>query len=366
MWAAVARPAAGAVTLTALAPGPCRVSVAVGGAGRQPTGSSVTVAVRSRGAAVFPSGRPRTADRLEDGTGAPFLIKGETAWLALVNLDESEQEAYLADRGARGFNLVEVMLLNHDYTEAPNPVRRRTLPEPARRAALPSPRGTSRRPDDAYFRRARAFVDRAARHGVAVLLAPVYLGFDGGKEGWWAETLREGNTAEVLARSSGGTWGRSSRTPATFSGWPGETSRPPPGSEGERRHWAVLQGIRSRRRPRSPGTGHWNYEHQGGISTDQVLFAPAMALDGVYQYAHVWKAVLRAAGVVPAAPGVPAGEHLRHEHRRETPASATQPFRKAWWWSMLSGGSGVLWGNLFLWSARRAAGQLPGELRRQR
>ncbi|HZJ53159.1 MAG TPA: DUF4038 domain-containing protein, partial [Myxococcaceae bacterium] len=107
-----------AVTLTALAAGPCRVSVAageLGGADRQ----SVTVAVRSRGAA-FPLQPAADGRRLVDATGAPLLIKGETAWLALVNLEESEQEAYLADRGARGFNLVELMLLNHDYTEAPN------------------------------------------------------------------------------------------------------------------------------------------------------------------------------------------------------------------------------------------------------
>jgi hypothetical protein len=61
----------------------------------------VSIVVRTRGRfyqyplQVAPGGR-----YLVDRRGTPFLIKGETAWLALVNLTEAEQERYLADRGA--------------------------------------------------------------------------------------------------------------------------------------------------------------------------------------------------------------------------------------------------------------------------
>jgi len=337
----------GAVTLTALAAGACRVSVAVGG-GDDADRLSVTVAVRSRGAA-FPLRPAADGLRLEDATGAPFLIKGEAAWLALVNLDESEQEAYLADRAAKGFNLVEVMLLNHDYTGAPGPIppRNRHGEQPFGHPADFS------RPEEAYFLRARAFVDRAARHGMAVLLAPVYLGFDGENEGWWAETLREGNTAEVLA-SFGRYLGTLFRDASNVLWLAGGDFAPPPRSEGERRHWALLQGIREAGAAQ-PWAGHWNFAHQGGISTDEVVFAPAMALNGVYQYAHVWEPVLRAAGVVPPRPVF----LLESTYEHESPGSATQPFRKAWWWSMLSGGSGVLWGNLFLWTCEASRGDYP-------
>ena len=50
---------------------------------------------------VFPL-RPAPGGRhLEDQRGTPFLIKGETAWLARRDESrrEAEQEAYLADRG---------------------------------------------------------------------------------------------------------------------------------------------------------------------------------------------------------------------------------------------------------------------------
>jgi len=72
---------------------------------------------------VAPGGR-----HLIDQRGRPFLIKGETAWLALANLTEAEQEHYLTNRSAKGFNLVEVMLMNHDYTSSPNPTPPRTAP----------------------------------------------------------------------------------------------------------------------------------------------------------------------------------------------------------------------------------------------
>ena len=99
-----------------------------------------------------------------------------------------------------------------------------------------------------------------------MLLAPVYLGFDGGKEGWWAETLREGNTAEVFLKF-GRYLGTNFRDATNVVWLAGGDFAPPPGSEGERRHLAVLQGIRDAG-ALQPWAGHWNFQHQGGISTD--------------------------------------------------------------------------------------------------
>ena len=56
-------------------------------------------------------------------------------------------------------------------------------------------------PNGAYFDRAVAFVDRAADHGMLVLIAPDYLGFDGGREGWWKELTAPVNTRPVCAAS---------------------------------------------------------------------------------------------------------------------------------------------------------------------
>src|SRR5712664_4809872 len=178
---------------TATAPGACTVTLTAAAAG-QTDRRSVSVVVRTHGRSyqyplqVAPGGRHIIEQR-----GPPSLVQGETAWLALVNLTEAEQERYLADRSAKGFNLIELMLTNHDYTSSPTPPANRAGERPFKKP------GDFSTPDDAYFDRAAAFVDRAAAHGIVVLLAPNYLGFDGGREGWWQELNSPMNTRSVCA-----------------------------------------------------------------------------------------------------------------------------------------------------------------------
>ena len=315
-------------------------------------GSSVrpvldTGAVRAGAHRTFPVAfpvRPSANGRfLEDQRGVPFLVKGEAAWLALANLTEDEQETYLADRAAKGFNLVEVMLTNHDYTHPPNPV-----PPANRRGEQPFLRpGDLSRPNEAYFDRAVAFVDRAAARGIAVLLAPSYLGFDGGEEGWWAVLNAPENTREVCA-GFGTYLGKRFRDRRNLIWLAGGDFAPPPGSEGEARHAALVEAIRAE--ATQPWTGHWNVGHQGGISTDQKRFEALMELNGVYQYADTYRFAARAYDVHPPRPVYLLESTYEHEH----PDSNTQPFRKAWWWTMVSGGAGVIWGNHFLWMCESA------------
>jgi hypothetical protein len=296
--------------------------------------------------AAFPLRAAAGGRHLEDQSGAPFLIKGEAAWLALVNLTEAEQEIYLAERAGKGFNLVEVMLTNHDYTGPPNPEppANRLGERPFRRA------GDLSTPDDAYFDRAVAFVDRAAAHGIAVLLAPNYLGFDGGAEGWWQALNAPVNTREVCA-AFGRYLGARFRDRRNVIWLAGGDFAPPPGSEGEARHAAIVEGIRAAGATQ-PWTGHWNRDHRGGISSDQRRLAPLMDLEGVYQYADTYRYAVRAYLVQPPRPVFLLESTYEHEHA----GSENQPFRKAWWWTMLSGGSGVVWGNVFLWRAESIRG----------
>src|SRR5438105_1950393 len=339
-----AQPAAASTEWTAIAPGPCTVALTAGAANVRDR-RSITVVVRSQGRSfeyplqVAPGGR-----HLIDQRGTPFLIKGETAWLALANLTEAEQERYLADRGAKGFNLVEVSLINHDYTSTPNPT------PPANRAGeqpFLKP-GDFSTPNDAYFDRAVAFVERAAAHGIVVLLAPTYLGFDGAREGWWQELNAPGNTREVCA-GFGRYLGTRFKGKKNLLWLAGGDFAPPAGSEGESRHREILDGIRGAGASQ-PWTGHWNVEHLGGISSDQAAFRDAMDLNGVYQYASPYRYVGRAYDLQPVHPVYLLESTYEHEH----PGTDSQPFRKAWWWTMLSGGTGVLWSNTFLWMCETA------------
>ena len=303
--------------------------------------------VRTRGNAhQFPLRVASGGRFLVDAQGRPFLIKGETAWLALANLTPAEQERYLADRAGKGFNVVEIMLTNHNYTSPPNPT------PPANRAGEQPflNAGDFSKPNDAYFDRAAAFVDRAAADGIAVLIAPNYLGFDGGREGWWKALTDPVNTRAVCA-AFGRYLGARFREKRNVLWVAGGDYAPPAGSEGEARHWEILKGIREAGGSQ-PWTGHWNVDHHGGISTDQPLFRDAMTLNGVYEYASPYRFGLRAYDVQPPRPMFLLESTYEHEHTR----GDTQPFRKAWWWTMLSGGTGVLWSNAFLWLCESARG----------
>ena len=339
-----AQPTAASTEWTAIAPGPCTVTLTAATAERRDR-RSVTVVVRSHGRSyeypllVAPGGR-----HLVDQRGTPFLIKGETAWLALVNLTEAEQELYLADRSAKGFNLIEVMLTNHDYTSSPPPPANRAGQQPFTKP------GDFSTPDDAYFDRAAAFVDRAAAHGIVVLLAPNYLGFDGGREGFWQDLNAPVNTRAACS-GFGRYLGTRFKRKRNLLWLAGGDFAPPAGSEGEARHREIIDGIRAAGASQ-PWTGHWNFGHQGGISTDEARFADAMALNGVYQYANTYRYAGRAYDVQPTRPVFLLESTYEHEHA----AGNTQPFRKAWWWAMLSGGTGVLWSNTFLWMCEAARG----------
>jgi Protein of unknown function (DUF4038)/Putative collagen-binding domain of a collagenase len=344
-------PAAASTAWTARAVGACTLSASAqggGDAGRR----AVTLLVRSRASRVEYPLRPDPTGRfLVDARGTPFLVKGESAWLALANLTEEEQETYLADRAARGFDLVEVMLMNHDYTSRPGPI------PPANRYGeepLHAP-GDLSTPNDAYFDRVVRFVDRAAAHGIAVLLAPLYLGFDGGREGWWEVLRSPRNDRGTCFRFGRYVGGRLADRKNVL--WlAGGDFAPPPGSEGEARHLEILRGIRDAG-ARQPWSGHWNVGHQGGISTDEAAFRDAMDVNGVYQYANPWKYTARAYEARPPRPVILLESTYEHEH----PASNTQPFRKAWWWSMGTGAKGVLIGNLFLWMCESARGRYRAE-----
>ncbi|MGE0045442.1 MAG: DUF4038 domain-containing protein [Hyphomonadaceae bacterium] len=120
---------------------------------------------------------------LVDADGRPFLLHGDTAWSLIAELDRDECETYLEDRRRRGFNTILVNLIEHRFAQRP--------PENAFGVA-PFTRGDFSRPVDAYFDHARWCVERAAEKGMLVLLVPVYLGYNGGGEGWYQEALRNG------------------------------------------------------------------------------------------------------------------------------------------------------------------------------
>ncbi len=121
---------------------------------------------------------------LEDALANPFFMHGDTAWSLIAQLPREAVEEYLQDRRRRGFNTLLVNLLEHRFaTDAPN----NAYGEPPFLTA-----GDYATPNEKYFAHADWVVARAEELGFVILLAPSYVGHQGGNEGWYQEMLKNG------------------------------------------------------------------------------------------------------------------------------------------------------------------------------
>jgi len=135
-------------------------------------------------AAAFPLVAKPGQRYLEDSTGTPFLIHGDTAWSLIAQLTREEVELYLEDRRTRGFNTILVNLIEHEFaTNAPANIYSQ---EPF---LVPEDYST---PNEAYFAHADWVVRQAAEKGILVLLTPSYLGSGGSGQGWYKAMVANG------------------------------------------------------------------------------------------------------------------------------------------------------------------------------
>jgi len=121
---------------------------------------------------------------LIDASGKPFLLHIDTAWALIADLSKEDAELYLEDRRQRGFNAVIVNLLERKFSSnAPNNFYGQ--------GPFSTPNDFST-PNPAYFAHADHIVQLAASKGILVLLAPAYLGFNGGDQGWYQVMVANG------------------------------------------------------------------------------------------------------------------------------------------------------------------------------
>jgi hypothetical protein len=149
------------------------------------------VAAASWGAPIaFPVRAEAATRTLVGADGAKVLLVGDAAWSLIAQLTPAETQQYLEDRRARGFNAVLVNLIEHHFAAL----------APANQAGQPPflVAGDFTTPNGAYFDHAEFVVEQARQRAMAVLLAPMYLGFEGGEQGWYQE-LRSTSAANALA-----------------------------------------------------------------------------------------------------------------------------------------------------------------------
>jgi len=216
----------------------------------------------------FPVSVSSDARHLVDPMGRPYPIRGDAAWSLIANLTREEADAYLSDRQAKGFTAVLVNLAEHKF--AVNAPKNRRGDEPF------TTRGDLSTPNPAYFAYADEIIDLAASKGLLVFLDVMYLGADGGAEGFWSDLTNARNTRDVCF-NYGRFIGERYRDKTNIVFVMGGDYTPPAGSEGESRLRRIVEGVKAAGASQL-WTGHWGQ----GLSTDVDATARLIDLQGAY------------------------------------------------------------------------------------
>ncbi|MFD1981396.1 DUF4038 domain-containing protein [Mesorhizobium newzealandense] len=258
-----------------------------------------------------------------DKGGRPFFMHGDTAWSLIADLEEEEAYLYLDDRKARGFNTVLINLLEHRFS--------RNAPANAYSERPFADNGDFVVPNEAYFAHADRILQRACELGFLVLLAPAYLGYGGGGDGWYQEMAAAG--AERL-EAYGRFVGRRYRHFDNIMWVNGGDYNPPDKSLVS----AVAEGIRETD-PEALQTAH-NAPETAAL--DYWRGEPWLSINNVYTYEPVHAAALvQHAGDMPYFLIESAYEN---EHGADTRRLRAQAYQ-----AILSGAFGHLFGNNPIW-----------------
>lgn len=273
----------------------------------------------------FPLRVAESGRYLEDATGRPFLVHGDTAWSLIAELTREEAEAYLADRSRRGFNAIIVNLLEHEFaTNAPaNAYGERPFAGSLAFADM----------NERYFEHAEWILRRAREMGIAVFLAPAYLGAGGGSEGWFRAA---GSADAARLRDYGAYVGR------RFAGidnivWMHGGDFDAPDKALVR---SVVAGI-------DGAVPHALHTVHSGLDTVTAHYwagEPWLAIDTTYTYGDVHAAVLARTTADPGMPVIMIEGAYEGEH-----GAGAEKVRIQAYGAMLAGAAGQFFGNNPIW-----------------
>ena len=279
-------------------------------------------------AASFPLKVSTNHRYLVDQDDEPFLVVGDTPWSLIAQLSEPDLTRYLEDRHHRGFNSIIVNLIEHKFCTHPPRTRSGVAPF--------SPAGDFSSPNRNYFDFAHEVIRKANDRAIVVWLAPAYLGYGGGEEGFFKE-IKAGGKDKL--RSYGRFVGRRFRDLPNIIWLLGGDYTPQPADQ-----WAVTElaaGILEEDRTHLM-TVHCAPENSAASVYDQ---EPWLAINTVYSYqSNLFQPVLAEYARTPARPLVLIESTYEGEHH-----STPDQIRRQAYWTLLGGGCGQFLGNNPMW-----------------
>ncbi len=119
--------------------------------------------------AKFPLRASANGRYLVDAADQPFFYQADTPWMLLLQLTPPEAEEYFADRKAKGFSALQIMMTGF-------------LGMTNREGQLPFEANDFSKPNEAFFAHSDQVIQKAADMGMFLMIAPMWSGCCG--EGW--------------------------------------------------------------------------------------------------------------------------------------------------------------------------------------
>jgi Protein of unknown function (DUF4038)/Putative collagen-binding domain of a collagenase len=148
--------------------------------------------VRAQSGLSYPLRISASGTYIVDQNNRPFFMNGDSGWSVISQLSTADATTYLENRRLKGFNTIVAELVEHKF--ASNAPANFYHDQPFTSA------GNFNTPNEAYFAHADLVINTAAAKGQVMMLAPLYLGFGCGDEGWCAEVR---NSSLATMRSWG-------------------------------------------------------------------------------------------------------------------------------------------------------------------
>ncbi|HEX6419760.1 MAG TPA: DUF4038 domain-containing protein [Acidimicrobiales bacterium] len=314
-------------------------------------GIAETVQDRSHHDATYPLKVSDDGRHLVDQQGRPWRVQADAAWLLSSAATPDQVDDYLATRSAQGFNAFYLMAMVHPggYDAAADAPDNHAGDPPFATPGDFSTAGASQA-SERYWAWIDSIVEKAAAHGMVVMLAYTYLGYEGGEQGWYAELLDQPNRRTLF---DWGRWLGSRYKDSPNIVWLGLGDyTPPEGSEGAARARAIVDGIRA-----GGATQLVMAEPSGpdGIPGEVPDFGPVVDLNSFYGYGPdgegaVYETADRAWRFTPPTPAWMQEGTYEYEDNTGHFTGESWEARRGRYWSVLAGGiAGDGFGSRDVW-----------------
>ncbi len=272
--------------------------------------------------------------------GKPFFYLGDTAWELFHRLNREQAEKYLRDRAAKGFTVIQaVVLAELDGLKAPNPYGQTPLFD-----------NDPTRPNEKYFEHVDWIVKRAGELGLVIGMLPTW----GDK--WMAD--QGGNGPVIFTPENAAVYGE----------WLGKRYRDQANLiwilGGDRsvktdQHKAILRAMAKGLRAGDGGTHLMTFHPRGGEGSSQYFHADEWLDFNMRQNGHAaeftgrYDQTRRDYDLKPIKP-VLDGEPIYEDHpvsfrAKELGYSTAADVRRPLYWDLFSGACGHTYGHHSVW-----------------